>query len=91
MDQVGAMYKISEILGKAFKEVNEVCAHYLADQAVGSSLKQSKPVEKKQLNDKPTEKPAAKTESQPKKEHKVETNQQKPKPVQEAPSPRPVQ
>jgi hypothetical protein len=71
MDQVGAMYKISEILGKAFKEVNDVCAHYLADQAVGNGAKIQKPVEKKQLNDKPSEKPAAKTESQTKKEPKV--------------------
>lgn len=34
MDQVGTIYKISQILSNAFKEVNDVCAHYLADQAV---------------------------------------------------------
>ena len=37
MDQVGAMYKISDILSKAFKEVNDVCAHYLADQTVSNA------------------------------------------------------
>lgn len=34
MEQVRAMYKISQILSKAFKEVNEVCAHTLADRAI---------------------------------------------------------
>ena len=63
MDQVGAMYKISEILSQAFKQVNDVCAHYLADQTVSNGSKQQKPVEKKQL----TEKPHEKSESQPKK------------------------
>lgn len=34
MDQVRTMYKISEILGNAFKEVNNICAHLLADQEI---------------------------------------------------------
>lgn len=79
MDQVSTMYKISEILSQAFKQVNDVCAHYLADQTLANSSKQQKPVEKKQLTDKPHGNPVAKTESQPKKDHKVEVTQQKQK------------
>jgi len=40
MDQVKTIYKISQILGNAFKEVNDVCAHYLADQSVENNIKQ---------------------------------------------------
>jgi hypothetical protein len=61
MDQVGAMYKISDILTKAFKEVNDVCAHYLADQTVANASKQLKPVEKKPVIDKPNLSLATKT------------------------------
>ena len=39
MDQVATIYKISQILGEAFKEVNNVCAHYLADQSVQNGAK----------------------------------------------------
>ena len=39
MDQVATIYKISQILSEAFKEVNNVCAHYLADQSVQNEVK----------------------------------------------------
>jgi len=45
MDQVKTFYKISQILSQAFKEVNDVCAHFMADQAIENS--NHKPVEKK--------------------------------------------
>lgn len=67
MDQVGAMYKISDILSKAFKEVNDVCAHYLADQTVSNSSKNQKPIEKKQAAEKSNLTLPAKTEPQAKK------------------------
>lgn len=34
MDQVRVMYKISQILATAFKEVNDVCARSLADHSL---------------------------------------------------------
>lgn len=45
MDQVKTFYKISQILSQAFKEVNDVCAHLLADQSIEKS--NEKIVEKK--------------------------------------------
>lgn len=34
MDQIKALYKISQVLTDAFKQVNNVCAHYLANKSV---------------------------------------------------------
>ena len=34
MEQIKAIYKISQILSKAFKDVNDVCAHSLADRSM---------------------------------------------------------
>ncbi len=48
MDQVKTIYKISQILSRAFKEVNDVCAHYMADQAIESDdVQEVRHVEKK--------------------------------------------
>ena len=72
MDQVGTIYKISQILANAFKEVNDVCAHYMADQVVqnGSSKHQIKQIEQKPVHEKPPQQNVAKQDNQPKKEQK---------------------
>lgn len=45
MDQVQTIYKISQILSQAFKEVNDVCAHFMADQSIENN--NQKTIEKK--------------------------------------------
>lgn len=78
MDQVQTIYKISQILSKAFKEVNDVCAHLLADQSIENS--HPKPAEKK-VQEKPKEKSVPPQESQQKKEAKVEQKKETKAPV----------
>jgi len=68
MDQVQTFYKISQILSQAFKEVNDVCAHFMADQSIENT--HPKPVEKK-VQEKPKEKSVPVQETQQKKETKV--------------------
>lgn len=34
MDQIKAFYKISQVLNQAFTQVNNICAHYLADKSI---------------------------------------------------------
>lgn len=68
MDQVQTFYKISQILSQAFKEVNDVCAHFMADQSIENI--HPKPVEKK-VQEKPKEKSVPVQEPQQKKEPKV--------------------
>jgi hypothetical protein len=36
-DQVQTIYKISQVLSSAFQEVNNLCAHFLANEHVAST------------------------------------------------------
>ena len=48
LDQVKTIYKISQVLSSAFQEVNNLCAHFLANEKIESTNLVEKNINKPQ-------------------------------------------